>query len=114
MPIWTVERNRLGSSISRKAVRAPRTPSSAMCWSRDLRDDTTASSDIAKTPFKRVKATMMAISKTSMDQGFRKGDRAAAGTDWRREGRCQGGNSINRHPLNRTEGFDGTVSGGSE
>jgi hypothetical protein len=83
-----------------------------------LREDTTASSDIANTPFNRVRATMMAISKTSMDQGFRIGDLAAGGTDWRQKSRARGGSIdkrlINRPLINRPRGREGTVSGGSE
>jgi hypothetical protein len=61
---------------------------------------------------------MMAISKTSMDQGFRVGDLAASGTDWRLESRTRGGSIdrrlIDRPLINRPRRHEGTVSGGSE
>src|SRR3954464_6452116 len=61
---------------------------------------------------------MMAISKTSMDQGFRNGDLATSGTDWRRKSRARGGSIdkrlIDRPPINRPGRHEGTVSGGSE
>jgi hypothetical protein len=50
MPIWIVERNSLGVFARSKAVFALLFPSSAICCSLDLREDTTAISDIAKMP----------------------------------------------------------------
>src|SRR5262245_31030395 len=49
MPICTVERKRSGASASSRAARAPASLS-ARCCNRAFRDDTTAISDMAKTP----------------------------------------------------------------
>src|SRR5690606_9849149 len=57
MPIWTEERNRPGCSASRKAIRAPRLLASSG-FSRPGRAETTASSDIARTPFTTISARM--------------------------------------------------------
>src|SRR5687768_4359185 len=65
MPIWTADRKRPGSEPRRSAVCAPRRPAFAIALSRGLRDETIASSAIAKTPFKAMRPTMM----TTSDQG---------------------------------------------
>src|SRR5512133_1491712 len=65
MPTCTVDRNRVGCSISRSAAAAPASPDSAMVASRALRLEANAISDMAKTPFSTVNS---AISRTSMNQ----------------------------------------------
>ena len=62
MPSWTVGKNRLGSSARRKAAPAPERPSATSCFSRDLREDTTAISLMAKTPLARNKRQTTRIS----------------------------------------------------
>ena len=62
MPTCTPDRNRPGFSASASARCAPRLPASAICCRRMRREDTIASSAIAKNPFRRVSATTMAIS----------------------------------------------------
>jgi hypothetical protein len=62
IPIWTLDRNRPGSAASRMAVMAPRLPLSAITFSRAVRDETMASSDIASTPFTRVREKTRRIS----------------------------------------------------
>src|SRR6056297_842951 len=52
IPICTVERNRPGSRARFNAMDAPRSPRSARSFRRPARDETIASSDIARTPFK--------------------------------------------------------------
>jgi hypothetical protein len=66
IPICTVERNRVGPSASSIAVRAPRSPASARCPRRALREETKAVSDMAKRPLRRVSATMIAIWKARL------------------------------------------------
>ena len=58
IPTWTVARKRFGRAASASAARAPRSPSSARFWRRPLRDETTASSDIEKTPLSTISARM--------------------------------------------------------
>ena len=62
MPIWTQDRNLPGSAASSSAARAPERPVRAIASSRALRDETTASSLIAKTPFNATSARMMTTS----------------------------------------------------
>ena len=62
MPICTVDRKRVGDSASASAARARASPLSASCRRRTLRDDTTASSDIASRPLSPISARMMRIS----------------------------------------------------
>ena len=62
MPTCTPDRNRPGFSASFSARAAPREPSSAICWRRRRRDDTTAISASAKKPFSRMRPTTMASS----------------------------------------------------
>ena len=62
MPIWTEDRNRPGSSARRSAMAAPRLPRSAMTFTRAGRAETMASSDMAKSPFTRIRIRTMAIS----------------------------------------------------
>src|SRR5829696_7784904 len=64
MPIWTVERNRPGSSASLRAVLAPARPVSAIVFRRALRADTMASSDRANSPFSRIRRMAMPSSNT--------------------------------------------------
>src|SRR5690606_16754807 len=66
IPIWTVARNSPGSSVSFIAARAPRVPLSASAFSRPRRDETTASSDIARSPFRTIRARMTAMSTNRM------------------------------------------------
>ena len=73
MPICTVERKRPGSEARSSAVCAPRRPARAIAFSRGLRDETIASSDMANTPFSSTSSRMMSTS----SQG--KGARGAAG-----------------------------------
>jgi len=63
MPIWTVDRKRPGLSASSMAMRAPRLPLSAITLSRAGREETTASSDMARTPLRIVSSTTVIISK---------------------------------------------------
>src|SRR5690606_14165480 len=60
MPIWTVARKRLGDSASSSARRAFASPSAALTRRRDLRAETTAISDMANTPFARMRSRMSA------------------------------------------------------
>src|SRR5437879_4538847 len=62
MPIWTVERKRLGDRTSSSTVRARSSPSSARCLSRALRAETTAISVMAKGPLATNISKMMTIS----------------------------------------------------
>ena len=62
MPIWIVDRKRVGSSPSSIATRADASPSSASRASRPRRAVTRAISDIAKAPFSRIRATRRKIS----------------------------------------------------
>jgi hypothetical protein len=57
-----VDRKRLGSSMRSSATRAPRFPAAAIISSRERRDETIASSDIASTALKRVNARITAVS----------------------------------------------------
>ena len=61
MPIWTVERNPVGSSPRRMARSAPRLPALAMVSSRARRADTVASSDMAKKPFSTISTRTITI-----------------------------------------------------
>src|SRR5215207_5728286 len=61
MPICTVERKRVGESANFSAARAPLSPASARSLRRALREETSAVSDMAKRPLKRVRTTMTAI-----------------------------------------------------
>lgn len=63
IPIWTVERKRPGFSPSAIAMLAPRLPLSARTLNLAGREETTASSDIARTPLSSVSSTTMIISK---------------------------------------------------
>ena len=63
MPTCTVGRKRFGSSASASAVSAPRTPRFCMAINRDRREDTMASSDMAKAPFSRTSSRMIKISR---------------------------------------------------
>ncbi|MNL50138.1 hypothetical protein D3C87_1731270 [compost metagenome] len=62
MPIWMVERKRVGSSPSFTAAAAPLSPSSISFCSRALRAVTSAISDMANRPLRRMRAKSMAIS----------------------------------------------------
>ena len=68
MPTWTVERNRPGSCASASAAVAPRSPAAAMVFSRTSREDTTASSERAKSPFRAIRTTAMTSSSTILDR----------------------------------------------
>jgi hypothetical protein len=70
MPTCTVDRKRVGCSISFSAVAAPRSPSSAMACRRALRLEASPSSDMAKTPFSTVSS---AIRRTSTGEGWENG-----------------------------------------
>src|SRR5215218_8703091 len=61
MPICTVERKRFGESASSRATRAPLSPASTRCLSCALREETSAVSDMAKRPLRRVRTTITAI-----------------------------------------------------
>ena len=65
MPTCTVDRKRVGWSISRSAAAAPLSPASASAASRALRLDASAISDMANTPFSTVSS---AISRISMNR----------------------------------------------
>jgi hypothetical protein len=73
MPIWTVDRNRPGSWERSSAVCAPFRPVFAIARSRGRREETIASSAIAKMPFSATSSRMM----TTSSQG--KDSRGAAG-----------------------------------
>jgi len=60
MPIWTVARKRLGDSASSSARRALASPSAALTRRRDFLAETTAISDMANTPFARMRSRMSA------------------------------------------------------
>jgi len=64
IPIWTVERNRLGSSASSSAAFAPASPPSARVWSRWRRAETTANSDMEKRPLARMRRPITTASKS--------------------------------------------------
>src|SRR3569833_1950628 len=67
MPICTVERKPLGSSMSRSAAAAPREPRLTMRFRRERRDATTARYDMAKTPFNKMSKKIMNISQKNFD-----------------------------------------------
>src|SRR3569832_800154 len=67
MPISTVERKPLGSSMRRSAAAAPREPQKTMRLRRERRDETTASYDMAKTPFNKMSKKIMNISHKNID-----------------------------------------------
>src|SRR3546814_20609053 len=73
IPICTADRNRPGSAARSSAVWATRRPAFAIAFSRGFREETIASSDMAKTPFKVTSNKMM----TTSNQG--KGVRGGAG-----------------------------------
>ena len=66
MPICTVDRKRLGSAASASARLAPLRPSWARALRRDRRDETTASSESAKSPLRAMRTSTTAISNTAM------------------------------------------------
>ena len=66
MPICADDRNLPGSSASFSATAAPLLPSAAMTFSRAGRAETTASSDMDSSPFRRTRTMTMTIS-TYMD-----------------------------------------------
>ena len=66
MPICTLDRNRLGSSISLSAARAPLLPRFDRSFNRALREDTTASSDMDNTPLISVSRSTKRSSKYSI------------------------------------------------
>src|SRR5574343_1241861 len=57
MPTWMVDRKLDCSLCSDSAASAPRLPSSARFWSLALREETTAISDMAKTPLMKMSMT---------------------------------------------------------
>lgn len=61
MPIWTVDRKRLGSCANASAFAAAREPSSDNFCRRALREETTEISAIAKTPFASSRQNTMTI-----------------------------------------------------
>jgi hypothetical protein len=63
IPTCTVGRKVAGWSASSTATAAPLAPRRAMAFSRALRAETTASSDIAKKPLSRISARTMKISR---------------------------------------------------
>ena len=66
MPLCTVERNRPGSAARSSAHWAPLLPLRAMAFSRASRDETIASSLIARTPFNAIKARRRRTSSQGM------------------------------------------------
>src|SRR5688572_20652649 len=62
MPNWTVARNCVGCSCNRSVACALRLPLSASGFSRARRDETMASSDIAKNAFNKIRARTTQIS----------------------------------------------------
>src|SRR3546814_771083 len=72
IPICTADRNRPGSAARSSAVWAPRRPAFAIAFSRGFREETIASSDMAKTPFKVTSNKMMTTS--NQGKGVRGGD----------------------------------------
>ena len=61
MPICTVERKPVGSSVSFSARAAPRLPDLAMVSSRARRAETMASSDMAKKPLSTTSTSTMTM-----------------------------------------------------
>src|SRR5690606_15377309 len=70
MPIWTEERKRPGSSARRIAIAAPLLPCSAITLRRADREETTASSDIAKAPFTMIRTATIRISVSNKVQNW--------------------------------------------
>ena len=68
MPIWMVERKRLGFWPSATAAAAPRSPSSMWRCIRVLRAVTSEISDIAKSPFNRMSPASSRISMTRVPE----------------------------------------------
>src|SRR5215212_8715894 len=66
MPIWTLERKRDWLSSRRNAARAPALPFSAMAARRGRREETTASSAMAKKPFNTIRQAMTPSSRAGM------------------------------------------------
>ena len=62
IPTWIVDRKREGSLWSEIAAFAPGRCSLASFWSRDFREETIASSDIAKKPFIKIRTMMSPMS----------------------------------------------------
>jgi len=67
MPIWIVDRNRVGCSLRSTAARAPRSPSSASFCRRALRAETSAISDMANSPLISIRDSRIAISTTTSE-----------------------------------------------
>lgn len=68
MPTCMVDGKFAGLLLSSSAAPAPRRPSSAHCCSRALREDTTASSDRANTPFNTMRSVKARISIVNVAQ----------------------------------------------
>ena len=67
IPACTVERKRGGRSVRCRAVRARSSPSSASCWNRVRREETSAVSDIDRKPFSSTSRKMKMISRMIAD-----------------------------------------------
>ena len=65
MPICTVDRKLFGRLASSRATWAEADPSWLRCSSRILREETTAISDIANSPFRKINIRMIKISKNA-------------------------------------------------
>jgi hypothetical protein len=63
MPIWMVERNWVGSSLMRKAAAADFLPFADMAESLARLEVKSATSDMARTPFTRIRENSRIISK---------------------------------------------------
>jgi hypothetical protein len=81
MPIWIVDRKRVGSSPSFAAAMAARSPSSISFCSRVLRAVTSAISDIANTPLNRIRMTRTAVSMCGSGGGTEPGGGTAIVAD---------------------------------
>ena len=62
MPIWIVDRNRVGSLARRSAAAASASPCFALASRRALRAVSSATSDMAKKPFSRTRLSRIRIS----------------------------------------------------
>ena len=88
MPIWIVDRKRVGSAPSRRAAPAARSPASSRTCSRALRAVSSATSDSANRPFssisaKRTTISMRVVRRRNIEE--RRGvERARQGTRTRR------------------------------
>src|SRR5215212_8773367 len=102
MPIWTLERKRDWLSSRRNAARAPALPFSAMAARRGRREETTASSAMAKKPFSTIRQATTPSSRASMRGPWQEEDwRSAPGSS----ARCRRRDGL--APANKTDRAEG-------